>query len=116
MKILILGGYGTFGGNLARLLAKDERLTLLIAGRSTQKAQALCESLPKGAKNQVVFFDRNTNVESQIRAIEPDIVVDAMGPYQVYGDDPYRIVKACLALGIDYMDLADGSDFVKGIS
>ncbi len=116
MKILILGGYGTFGGNLARLLAKNEKLTLLIAGRSVQKAKALCESLPGGAQREAVFFERNANVESQITEIKPDIVVDAMGPYQVYGDDPYRIVKACLTNGIDYMDLADGSDFVKGIS
>jgi hypothetical protein len=38
-----------------------------------------------------------------------------MGPFQIYGDDPYRVVKACIANGVDYMDLADGSDFVKGI-
>src|SRR5688572_10985301 len=115
MNILILGGYGTFGGRLAHLLAEEERLTLLIAGRSIQKAKKFCEGLPTGAQKVPVFFDRNANVEAQIREIHPDIVVDAMGPFQVYGDDPYRVVKACLANGVDYMDLADGSDFVKGI-
>src|SRR5262249_17406897 len=44
-----------------------------------------------------------------------DIVADASGPFQVYGD-PYRVVRAALAAGIDYLDLADGSDFVKGIA
>ena len=116
MKILILGGYGTFGGRLAHLLAHDERLTLVIAGRSMQKAAKFIDSLPKGAQKSPVAFDRNTNVETQIREINPNLVVDAMGPFQVYGEDPYRIVKACIALGIDYMDLADGSDFVKGVS
>ncbi|HVF26373.1 MAG TPA: DUF4166 domain-containing protein [Anaerolineales bacterium] len=116
MKILILGGYGTFGGRLAYLLANDERLTLLIAGRSTQKADKFCEGLPFGAQRLPVFFDRNANVETQIREINPNIVVDAMGPFQAYGDDPYSVVKACIANGIDYMDLADGSDFVKRIS
>lgn len=115
MNILILGGYGTFGGRLAYLLAEEERLTLLIAGRSVQKAKTFCESLPSGAQKAPVFFDRNANVEAQIREIKPDIVVDAMGPFQAYGDDPYRVVKACIANGVDYMDLADGSDFVKGI-
>src|SRR6202035_4402562 len=52
----------------------------------------------------------------QLRQIAPDIVVDATGPFQSYGADPYRVVKAALALGIDYLDLADGSDFVKGIA
>jgi hypothetical protein len=115
MNILILGGYGTFGGRLAHLLAEEERLTLFIAGRSIQKAEKFCQSLPSGAKKVPVFFDRNTNVEAQIRKIRPDIVVDAMGPFQDYGDDPYQVVKACIVNGVDYMDLADGSDFVKGI-
>src|SRR5205807_1889984 len=43
------------------------------------------------------------------------VVVDATGPFQSYGDDPYRVVRAALALGIHYLDLADGSDFVDGI-
>src|SRR5919108_1894068 len=115
MKILILGGYGTFGGRLAHLLAEEERLTLLLAGRSIQKAKKFCEGLAQGAQKASVFFDRNADVEAQIRKIHPDLVVDAMGPFQVYGEDPYRVVKACLANGVDYMDLADGSDFVKGI-
>jgi hypothetical protein len=115
MKILILGGYGTFGGRLAHLLAEEERLTLFLAGRSIQKAKTFCEGLPSGAGKVPVFFDRNANVEVQIREFTPDIVVDAMGPFQVYGEDPYRVVKACIANGVDYMDLADASDFVKGI-
>jgi hypothetical protein len=115
MNILILGGYGTFGGRLAHLLAEEERLTLFLAGRSIQKAKKFCEGLPSGAQKVPVFFDRNADVEAQIREIDPDLVVDAMGPFQVYGEDPYRVVKACIANGVDYMDLADGSDFVKGI-
>ena len=115
MKILILGGYGTFGGRLAQLLAEEERLTLFLGGRSIQKAKKFCEGLPTGAQKAPVFFDRNTNVQAQIREINPNLVVDAMGPFQAYGDDPYRVVKACIANGVDYMDLADGSDFVKGI-
>ena len=115
MKILILGGYGTFGGRLAHLLAEEHGLTLFLAGRSVQKAKKFCESLPSGAAKVPVFFDRNGDVEAQIREINPDLVVDAMGPFQVYGDDPYRVVKACIANGVDYMDLADGSEFVKGI-
>src|SRR5688572_14193906 len=116
MKILILGGYGTFGGRLAQLLAADQRLTLLIAGRSLGKAKSFCDKLPAGANRLPLLFDRNADVEAQIKAINPDIVVDATGPFQSYGDDPYRVVNACIANRIDYMDIADGSDFVKGVS
>ena len=42
IRILILGGYGNFGGRLARLLADDARLTLLIAGRSYKRAKRFC--------------------------------------------------------------------------
>jgi hypothetical protein len=97
------------------LLADGETLTLLIAGRSLRKAQLFCDQLPPGAHKIAVRFDRDGDVERQMRRIQPDLLVDATGPFQSYGDDPYRVVKACIAAGIDYMDLADGSDFVKGI-
>src|SRR5258706_4075725 len=116
MKILILGGYGTFGGRLAYLLANDERLTLIIAGRSKEKADAFCKQLPMGAQKFSLSFDRNGDVETQIRDIDADLVLDASGPLQSYGENPHRVVKACIANGVDYMDLADGSDFVKNIS
>ena len=116
LKVLILGGYGTFGGRLARLLAVDARLTLLIAGRSLSKAQSFCDQLAPGASRSALCFDRDGDVVAQIRAIDPDLVVDATGPFQCYGEDPYRIIRACLGHGIDYLDLADGSEFVKGVA
>ncbi len=116
MKILIIGGYGTFGGRLARLLAGNASVSLLIAGRSLSQAQAFCERLAPGASRTALRFDRDGDVLAQIRAVNPDLVVDATGPFQCYGDDPYRIIKACLVEGVDYLDLADGSDFVKGVA
>jgi len=116
MRILILGGYGTFGGRLAYLLARDERLVLLIAGRSQQKAGAFCEQLPPGAQRIPLVFDRDGDAEAQLRSINPDLVVDASGPFQTYGEDPYRVVRACIANTVDYMDLADASGFVSNIS
>jgi hypothetical protein len=116
MRILILGGYGTFGGRLARLLAPDSRVTLIIAGRSEAKAKAFCADLPPGAGREPFRFHRDGDVPAQISEVRPDIVVDAMGPFQSYGADPYRVVRGALALGLDYLDLADGAAFVKNIS
>ena len=45
LRILIVGGYGVFGGRLAQLLADEPRLCLIIAGRSLAKAEAFCASL-----------------------------------------------------------------------
>jgi hypothetical protein len=116
LKILILGGYGTFGGRLAQLLADEARLTLVIAGRSRAKAEAFCAALPAAATLVPAAFDRDCDVERQLAAISPDTIVDVTGPFQTYGDDPYRVVKAALALGVNYLDLSDGADFVKGIA
>jgi Domain of unknown function (DUF4166)/Saccharopine dehydrogenase NADP binding domain len=114
LRVLILGGYGTFGGRLAQLLADEKRLTLVTAGRSRDKAQAFCAGL--GATAVPAVFDRDGDVERQLRELAPDVVVDVTGPFQCYGDDPYRVVRAALALGIHYLDLADSSEFVDGIA
>src|SRR6185437_511755 len=96
------------------LLANEPRLTLIIAGRSEAKAAAFCRELIASAEKRAAFFDRDGDVEAQLRALAPDLVVDASGPFQSYGEEPYRLVSACIARGIDYLDLADGSGF-KGI-
>jgi hypothetical protein len=115
LKILIIGGYGTFGGRLAELLSNIETLTLLIAGRSELKAIKFISKLAVGAKKIPLSFDRDGDLEKQISVVKPDLVIDATGPFQFYGDDPYRVVKACISQHANYMDLADGAEFVSGI-
>ena len=115
LRVLILGGYGTFGGRLARLLADEARLTLVIAGRSPSQAEAFCAAVPTQADMVPAMFDRAGDADAQLAALAPDVVVDASGPFQTYGD-PYRLVRAAIARGICYLDLADGSDFVSGIA
>lgn len=113
--ILIVGGYGTFGGRLVHLLADEARLTLIVAGRSKVKASLFCNSVSALARLVPFAFDRDGDLDAQLLRAKADIVVDATGPFQSYGADPYRLVKACLKRGISYLDLADGSDFVKGV-
>jgi NAD(P)-dependent dehydrogenase (short-subunit alcohol dehydrogenase family) len=115
LTILIIGGYGTFGGRLAELLAQDERVTLLIAGRSEERAQRFISTLSAGASKRAVAFDRQAATAADIRALAANIVVDATGPFQQYGDDPYRLVRNTVEAGANYMDLADSSAFVGGI-
>src|SRR5882757_9279666 len=115
LKVLILGGYGTFGGRLAQLLADESRLHLVIAGRSRVKAEEFCSKLGGKVATSPLVFDREGDVDRQLAGAAPDILVDASGPFQAYGD-AYRVVRACIAHGVHYLDLADGSDFVKGVA
>jgi Domain of unknown function (DUF4166)/Saccharopine dehydrogenase NADP binding domain len=126
LTVLIVGGYGTFGGRLARLLADRSEVSLLIGGRSLDRAEEFCsrerslrasEARPSagGSALTPVRFDRSEPVEAQLRALAPDIVVDASGPFQAYGHEPYRLVEACIDCGIHYLDLADSAEFVCGI-
>jgi hypothetical protein len=116
-RILIVGGYGTFGGRLVELLEDDARLTLLIAGRSLEQARRYCAER-SGARAALVpmVFDRMNGDAAQLAALRATLVVDASGPYQAYGDRAYALIERCIACGVNYLDLADGSDFVSGVA
>jgi hypothetical protein len=115
-NVVILGGYGAFGGRLARLLCDEPRVNLVIAGRSRAKAAAFCTTLPGAAQRAPAEVDRDRGVAAALAALAPHVVIDASGPFQAYGDDPYRVVRGALAAGAHYLDLADGSEFVRGIT
>ncbi len=48
----------------------------------------------------------------RLRGAAPDLVIHTCGPFQ--GQD-YRVAEACIDAGVDYIDLADGREFVAGI-
>ena len=116
LTVLIVGGYGVFGGRIVQLLEDEPRLTLVVAGRSREKAEAFCRSRDKAkAKLVAAAFDRNGDPAGPLDLYRPGVLVDASGPFQAYGEGRYRIIEACLAKGVNYLDLADGSDFVAGV-
>ena len=115
--VLIAGGYGVFGGRLARLLAARGDLRVVVAGRSFDSARAFCETL--GGKAEPLVFDRDADPDVVLHELRPWCVVDAAGPFQAYGDghdDPYRLARAALACGAHYLDLSDDAGFTAGIA
>lgn len=116
-RILVIGGYGAFGGRVVELLETCPGVTLIVAGRSAAKAAAFCKARDRRHAELVhAAFDRQGDLDTQLAALHPDLVIDASGPFQDYGRDPYRVVRACISAGADYMDLADGRDFVAGVA
>ena len=49
LRVAILGGYGNFGGYVARALAQNPDIALVICGRDAGKADAFAANL--GAAN-----------------------------------------------------------------
>lgn len=116
MTVLIVGGYGIFGGRLVQLLQDEPQLRIIVAGRSLARATTYCRTLTDARAVLVpAIFDRDGDLQQQLATLRPDVVVDASGPFQAYGDEPYRLVQACIGRRTPYLDLADGSDFVAGI-
>ena len=87
LNILIVVGYGTNNKQHTRQQTKDERAHLIVAGRSLAKAEAFCAGLPEGAQRTPAVFDRQGDVAAGLAELKPDVVVDATGPFQAYGDD-----------------------------
>jgi len=112
LRVLVVGGYGTFGGRIVALLEDEPRLTLIVAGRSLQRAKHFVRTRRPRARLQAAAFDRAADVAAQLAALAPSVVVDASGPFQAYG---YGLIDACIAARVHYLDLADGSDFVAGV-
>jgi len=114
--VLILGGYGNFGKRISARLARDQRIRILIAGRSGEKAAALArrlamESPQADASGYPLDLDA-PGLAAGIAASEARLVIHTSGPFQ--GQD-YRVAEACMEAGADYIDLSDGRHFVSGI-
>lgn len=112
-RVLILGGYGVFGGRLAVALLRTSEYEVVVAGRRLQEAERFC-NLHGGIP---VALDLNApGLKEQIQDLAPAIIVDAAGPWQLYGDEPYRVARAALATRAHYLDLSDDAAFSEGIA
>lgn len=115
IRILLLGGYGVFGGRLVQSLSDLSNVQILIAGRNGATADQFCKADDGASSCQPLQLGR-ANIADALARERPDLVIDATGPFQDYGDDPYGVVKAAIGAGVNYLDFADGSDFVTGVA
>lgn len=112
-RVLIIGGYGNFGSYIARRLSEDSRIQIIVAGRSLEKAKSFCSTLTAANAPVAASLDITTGLSEGLTQLAPDIVIHTSGPFQ--GQD-HHVARACIAFGSHYIDLADGRDFVTGIS
>jgi len=105
-RVLVLGGYGVFGGGVSRRLVRDG-FEVMVAGRSIERAEAFCRDLPGAVPCAV---DRAADPAAALERHRPWAVVDAAGPFQ---SSDQRLPQACAEAGVHYVDLADSPAFVS---
>jgi hypothetical protein len=111
LRVLVLGGYGNFGGYVCRALAGDARIQLIVAGRDLAKAAAFAAGLGAANPAEAAVVDI-VDPAAPMAACRPDLVIHTVGPFQL---QDYRVAAAAIACGAHYCDLADARSFVAGI-
>lgn len=112
-SVLIIGGYGNFGGYIARALAADPNISLLIGGRSQEKADAFADGLNAANPADGCRIDISHDITARLSEIQPDVIIHTTGPFQT---QDHRVARAAIATGAHYLDLADARRFVTAIS
>ncbi|HTJ97608.1 MAG TPA: saccharopine dehydrogenase NADP-binding domain-containing protein [Rhodocyclaceae bacterium] len=111
--ILVLGGYGFFGGRICTALAQDKNIHMLIGGRDLHKACAMAASLGLSAESAVAIDAQSSSLAEQLASLAVNTVIHTAGPFQ---GQNYAVAEAAIKASANYMDLADGRDFVAGIA
>jgi len=114
-RVLVLGGYGHFGGRICRALAAEPNVVLIIAGRRSKAARAFAQTLSAAARarSECTELDHASPEFSRaLAALNPHLVIHTSGPFQGAG---YTVAHAAINAGAHYIDLADAREFVAGI-
>jgi saccharopine dehydrogenase-like NADP-dependent oxidoreductase len=108
-RVLVAGGYGNFGALIARRLADAPEVRVIVAGRSAERARAFAGTIGADWGTLDVAGD----LDGALAALAPDILIHTAGPFQ---GQAYALAEACIRRRCHYIDIADGRDFVAGIT
>jgi len=112
--VLILGAYGNFGKRIAEGLVVTG-VPLMLGGRNPAKLDELAAFLRKLrpcalVKTVSIDADSDRELDCSLARLRPCVVVNTCGPFQ---SKDYRVAAACIRNGVNYVDLADGREFVR---
>jgi saccharopine dehydrogenase-like NADP-dependent oxidoreductase len=107
-KVIILGGYGTFGSLITDQLAKSD-VNIVVVGRDAKKGNAFTGEM------RCKFASCDTRDKSALRKViaEAFLVINATGPFQ---KADFSIPEICIDEHCHYIDIADGREYVSGFS
>ena len=114
-RILVIGGYGTFGRWIVESLASVPGVRVIVGGRSLERARRWVSGRTgaEAARLEAIAVDAEQDGLEAILAMHSvDLVIHCAGPFQ---EQSYAVAKACIGAGCHYIDLSDGRAFVCGI-
>jgi hypothetical protein len=116
--VLVLGGYGLFGKRVCSLLLRHTGCDVLVAGRNERSAADFCTSLKDSHRASAIAIDtESSDLLARLQYCKAQhgvrILIHCAGPFQ---NQDYTVAKAAIAAGLHYIDLADGREFVRGIT
>ena len=102
-RIVVLGGYGQFGARIARTLSRDPSMEVTVVGRDPTRAAdtAATIALDCGHRVDAAAFDVTArDVGAHLRSLEPNLVINACGPFQLrdHGVAPISISNSTTAV------------------
>jgi hypothetical protein len=107
--VVIFGGYGVFGGHVARELAL-RKVPLTIAGRDADQAGALARSL--GPEHRGVAADIRDEKSCRAALAGATVAAHCAGPFRAADT---ALLEACLQVGCQYVDIADDRTFAAKV-
>ena len=110
MRVMVLGGYGYFGGAIAKSLAASGAFEVVVAGRDEARAAAVAQ--PLGASHARVDAT-DPELGKRLAALAPRLVINTVGPFQ---QRDHGVARAAIAAGSHYVDLADSREFVRAVT
>jgi saccharopine dehydrogenase-like NADP-dependent oxidoreductase len=110
--ILVLGGYGFFGGRICAALSKHPGVRVLVGGRNGDLARNAALSFGLAPEAGVELAATGPALAHRFTELRVNTVVHTAGPFQ--GQD-YTVALAAIDAGCHYADLGDGRQFVCGI-
>lgn len=102
-KIVVLGGYGTFGSLISHELGRTA--DVIVAGRDQEKGGKFADAI--GADFSFCNARDSASLTATIKGAQ--VVINAAGPFL---PNEYGIPRTCIEENCHYIDLADNRDYV----
>lgn len=107
-RVLIIGGCGRIGGNIARDILKHTDAEVTITGRNPQFGMAALERLGSRVQFQLLDLSQPQQIRDAVQ--KADLVVHSAGPFNYRNAE---VLRTCIEQGVNYTDVSDERSFTR---